>query len=250
MVSLSVLLSRAIDSVVLPPGNFLLLGIIGMILMTRRVQMGRALVMVALACGYALSTPILADSLLAAVQTDPGPTPIVAKAGAIVVLGGGVREAPEYAGETVAHATLERLRHAARLQRETAKPILVTGGNPLGNAAPEATLMRECLERDFNVPVAWAESRSVNTAQNASLSAEILRAARIDTVYLVTHAWHMPRARFAFEHAGIRVIPAPVGSATLYTPGALALLPDAAALRDSALAFHEIVGLVWYRLLS
>jgi uncharacterized SAM-binding protein YcdF (DUF218 family) len=250
MLYLSVYLNRIAGAVALPPGDFLLLGIIGVILMIRRPRVGRALVIAALASGYAMSTPILAERLLAAVQTDPGPAPIVAKAGAIVVLGGGVRDAPEYAGETVGHPTLERLRHAARLQRETGKPILVAGGDPLGNAAPEAILMRESLERDFSVPVAWAESRSVNTAQNASLSAEILRGAGIDTVYLVTHSWHMPRARFAFEQAGIRVIPAPVGATALKLPAALSLLPDAAALRDSALALHEIVGLVWYRLLS
>ena len=39
---------------------------------------------------------------------------------AIVVLGGGRRaHAPEYEGETVSPATLERMRYGARLHRET-----------------------------------------------------------------------------------------------------------------------------------
>ena len=49
-------------------------------------------------------------------------------------------------------------------------------------------------------------------------------------IYLVTHAWHMPRAQLAFEHAGFSVIPAPTGYTTRFELTVLDFLPDADAL--------------------
>jgi uncharacterized SAM-binding protein YcdF (DUF218 family) len=57
----------------------------------------------------------------------------------------------------------------------------------------------------------------------------------------------MPRARLAFEAAGFRVIPAPTGYSTRYRLTVLDFLPNARALRDSALFFHEVLGTLWYR---
>ena len=58
----------------------------------------------------------------------------------------------------------------------------------------------------------------------------------------------MPRAQLAFEAAGFKVIPAATGYTTRYRLTILDFMPDARALRDSALFFHEIIGIVWYRL--
>ncbi len=64
----------------------------------------------------------------------------------LVALGGGTYpEAPEYGGDTVSTGSLERLRYAALLYRRSGKPILVSGGNPLGHATAEATQMRSLL---------------------------------------------------------------------------------------------------------
>jgi len=58
----------------------------------------------------------------------------------------------------------------------------------------------------------------------------------------------MPRARFAFEHAGFTVIPAPTGYNRRFELTVLDFLPDAVALSDSSRFFREITGIVWYRL--
>ena len=55
--------------------------------------------------------------------------------------------------------------------------------------------MKQVLEREFQVPVTWVEETSRNTLENARGSFQVLGAAGIRRVYLVTHAWHMPRAR-------------------------------------------------------
>ncbi len=64
---------------------------------------------------------------------------------------------------------------------------------------------------------------------------------------LVTSALHMPRARRAFERAGIAVIPAPTDFEVAPGPfDPLDLLPNAGALDGSGRAMKEWVGL-WAR---
>ena len=66
--------------------------------------------------------------------------------------------------------------------------------------------------------------------------------------YVVTHAWHMPRALAAFEAAGLEPVPAP----TVFRAGPRAhvteVLPSAKALRETQLAAHEWIGRVFYAL--
>jgi uncharacterized SAM-binding protein YcdF (DUF218 family) len=130
----------------------------------------------------------------------------------------------------------------------TRKPILASGGSPERAPAGEAAHMQAALQRDFQIPVKWIEDQSRTTLENARLSRSILRAAGVHSIYLVTHAWHMPRARLAFENAGFAVIPASTGYATRFRLTLLDFLPDARALRDSSTFFHEIIGIGWYRL--
>jgi uncharacterized SAM-binding protein YcdF (DUF218 family) len=168
---------------------------------------------------------------------------------AIVVLGGGRNiNAPEYGGDTVGWATLERLRYGAKLQRETGLPLLVTGGKPDGGDLSEGEVMRRTLEGEFGVPVRWVEDRSHNTRENAYYSRELLQGSGVETIYLVTHAWHMPRAKMIFERAGFKVVPAGIAFHQTKALTALDFLPDVRALEGSSRYIHEIIGLLWYRL--
>ena len=167
---------------------------------------------------------------------------------AIVVLGGGVQiDAPEYGADAPSMDTLARLRYGAHLHRALGKPVLVTGGAVSGHR-PEAAAMKAVLENEFQTPVRWTEQRSRNTLENARLSYSILSAAGIRRIYLVTHAWHMPRAILAFEHLGFEVIPAPTGYSRRLKLTLLDYLPNASALLDSNLFFHEVIGIGWYHL--
>src|SRR3546814_19898055 len=89
--------------------------------------------------------------------------------------------------------------------------------------------MQITLERDFGVEVRWTESESTSTWTNARLSAAKLRAAGIRRFYLVTHAWHMPRALLAFAGTGLEAVPAPPGFAPRSDVGWVAVLPSAAS---------------------
>jgi len=249
---MSWLLTNIISAFMLPPFNLILLGSAGLLVLGRRPRLGKGLIFASLTLLYALSTPFVGNRLLASLETPP-PANLAShhEAGTIVVLGGGrYLEAPEYGSDSVGPATLERLRYAVRLQHQTGKPILVTGGKPDSGGLSEAQAMQEALVNDFHTPAAWTEGRSANTYENALFSHQILERKNIATIYLVTHAWHMPRARRVFERAGFRVIPAPTSFTTFGPTSALDFLPSTDGLQHSRTAMHEFIGMLWYRLKS
>lgn len=167
---------------------------------------------------------------------------------AIVILAAGLDVmAPENGGTPGVDAmTLERLRYGARLHRQTRLPILVTGGAWSRRKIVLADVMAESLEADFQVKTRWLERQSDNTWQNARGSAEILASDGIDTVLLVTHAWHMPRSRRAFERVGLTVVPAPMGFERSTGFHFSSVLPSAKAFHMNYYALHELLGRVWY----
>ncbi len=232
----------------LPPLNPLWLGAVGLWLLARRPRLGRSLIGIALLGLWLLCTPFVAQRLLATLEVPYAPI-TGDEAEAIVVLGGGLRYgAVEFDGGATLNArTLERVRYGAWLWRKTGKPLLVTGGAPDGEQA-EGTSMRAALEREFGVPVAWVESRSANTRENARFSAELLKSAGIGRIYLVSHAWHLPRAIPEFEREGFTVIAAGTGYQPVCGLGFFDFFPSASALASSFYAFHEWIGLIWYRI--
>ncbi len=243
-------ITNLISAFLLPPLNLLLVAALGLWLWNKRPLVARWLLTISIVLLWLLSTPFFAEAMLHGLEGEPYVSdtrkPL---ADAIVVLGGGTYfHAPEYGADTVNQETLERLRFAAKLHRETGKPILVTGGSPLGNSLPEAEQMKQVLEQEFNVPVRWAEGASDNTLENARLSRQILKQAGIERIYLVTHAWHMPRAMRAFQAAGFQTVPAPTTYTTRYQTDLLAFVPNAYALRDSRIFMHELIGLFWYQI--
>jgi len=245
-------ITNLISVFLLPPLSLFVVAGIGLWLWHKRPFIARTLVTLSFVALWLLSTPYVADALMHSLEGEPYVTDTQKPlADAIVVLGGGTYfHAPEYGGDTINHATLERLRFAAKLQRETGKPILVTGGKPRGNNISEGAQMRQVLEKEFNVPVKWVEGESDNTLENARLSKLTLKEAGITRIYLVTHAWHMPRSVQAFQNAGFQVVPAPTAYTTRYEITLLTFIPRADALLDSSWFFHEMIGMLWYQLKS
>lgn len=238
-----------IEALVLPPGGCLMIAVMGALLWRFRPRAGRV---VAIAAGVLLllaSTPLVAGALLASLQTAPAlpASGTLPPAQAIVVLSAEADpEAPEYGGSAPGRDTLVRVLYGAHLHRRTGAPILVTGGAAAPGQEPVALAMQRTLERELGARVAWVDSRARTTFENATRAAELLRSADVDRVYLVTHAWHMPRARWSFEAAGIEVVPAPTGFRARPWQGLRSLLPHWSAVRDSALALHEHIGRLYY----
>lgn len=253
---MSWLITNFVAAFLLPPFNFLLVAAIGLILWNRRPRIARALLSIAVIGLWLFSTPIISHTLLCLLEDKASAVPNHAAAlhtapQAIVILGGGTYfKAPEYTADTIGDASLVRIRYAARLHRQTRLPILITGGTPTGSTTAEAELMKAVLISEFSAPVKWIETLSGNTQDNARLSYEILKKDGISSIYLVTHAWHMPRAQRAFETAGFSVIPAATAYTTRHQTDILAFLPDANALQGSRIFMHELIGLLWYQLKS
>lgn len=239
---------------ILPPSSLFLLMAIGLLIRRRFPLGGRILTGASIAALFILSTTAGARLFVKPLEQLTAPLQVVHNTGAqaIVVLAAGrVRDAPEYEGRDIPdYVALARLRYAARLQRATKLPVLVSGGNGLvdDTAWSKADAMATALREDFGIPVKWIEGKSRNTAENARFSAAMLRPDAVRRVLLVTDAMHMARSRTAFQRAGLDVVAAP----TLFfsypplTPGAF--LPSAEGLRQSWYAIYELLGIAWYRL--
>nr|WP_262507583.1 YdcF family protein [Salinibacter altiplanensis] len=84
------------------------------------------------------------------------------------------------------------------------------------------------------------ESKSANTYQNATRTADVMSRQDLDGVLLVPSPLHMPRALAVFWSAGIRAVPAPtdvqVGDRNHTV---LDVLPDAGVLAGSTAAIRE-----------
>ena len=245
--------TNVIAAFLLPPLSLLLFLALGIALLYRRSKYAKPLLLTTLCIIWVACTPYFADGavhLLEARTAALDDKPPVAEA--VVILSGGTYfRAPEYGGkDTISGFVLERMRYGVKLQRETGKPILVTGGKPLGSSTAEALLMKSVLEQDFHVPVRWVEIDSNNTYESALNSFQTLQKYGINRIYLVTHAWHMPRAAEIFRRVGFEVVEAPMAFPTRYETNLLAFLPRAESLQDSKIVVHELMGILWYQLKS
>jgi uncharacterized SAM-binding protein YcdF (DUF218 family) len=235
-------LRKALTALVLPPTGPLIVALLGLAALRRRPKLGRRLAWFGVLTLLALSLPVVADTLVRVLDESP---PLnfaaVGNAGAIVILGGGVRrDAAEYGGDTLSRLSLERVRYGALVARKTHLPVLVSGGQVFGGT-PEATLMKQTLEEEFGVGVKWVETASHDTHENAIKSAEILRAADVHSVILVAHSFDMARATAELAAAGLQVTPAPTGipDDAFDWPD---LVPSVGALQVSYYALYELLA--------
>ncbi len=233
-----------------PPTLFISLGLLGALLALRWRHAGLAVTLAASLCLYAAATPAISSWLMQRIEAGLPQHTDLSRAQAIVVLGGDVQ--PGNGGDipdALGPLSLERVVLAAQAYRRLHLPVAVSGGRVAGMRASEGALMKAALQDNFAVPVTWNEDRSRTTWENAVFTARLLRPARVTTVVLVSQAWHLPRALWAFERAGLQALPwlAPRTALHLDRPGDL--LPSIGALHNSFYALHEMIGGLYYRLL-
>ena len=252
-----------LGQLLVPPLPLLLLLLVGAWqLARRRGPGGRAPGLAALLAGvlglWLLSTPVVGRALIASLTKPPAPLSaaqigalVAAPRSAILVLGAGRKLlSPDYGVADLKPLTLERLRYGLWLARQTRLPAGYSGGLGWGglSGATEAEIAGRVVERDFGQHLRWLEDRSRDTHQNAVYSVQLLHAAGITQIVLVTHDFHQQRALAEFRRAiaqagvGMQVLPAAMGQAV---PGPIQpgnWLPSAEGLVLSRLALHEWVG--------
>jgi uncharacterized SAM-binding protein YcdF (DUF218 family) len=210
----------------IPPAVFVWLILLGIWLSLKRAPLGPVIALVASLCLYATSMPLIASYLLTSLEDESSATFDLKKAQAIVVLGGGVHRGPPGEKDSLSQSSLDRVVMAAEAYRRLHVPVAVTGAGPDG-ALSEAILMKEALDADFSVPVTWVDEHARSTYENALLTRRLLQPGGIDTVVVVTEA--APRQGYHVDSLDD-------------------FLPSAAALNDSYVAFHELIGAGYYRL--
>jgi uncharacterized SAM-binding protein YcdF (DUF218 family) len=193
------------------------------------------------------SPPLRAErvaQLRVQVASSPGASPV-----AIVVLGGGAEPyAPEYDSGSLEAASLERLRYGLWLARRTGAPVAFSGGRGWAGrpGVPEADLAQRIATEDFRQPLRWVENTSRDTRENADHSVRLLSQAGVRHIVLVTHGWHMQRARALFEAAasssGIGIEPAPMGLAEHTQLPVLDWLPSSLGFKQSRQVIREWLG--------
>ena len=255
-----------LTALALPPMPWLLLMLVGARLMFWRRSVSWLVLLIGAAGVWLSCTTAIGHWLERAVlKPPPALSPeriaeikrIGATAGnkvAIVVLGGG-REAmaPEYGLANLNHLSLQRLHYGVWLSRQTDAPMLFSGG--VGHAGAvgvsEAEIAARIAEKDYGRPLAWSETESRDTRENAARSVALLKPAAITDLVLVTHGFHMPRAQRAFQleaqRAGtpMRVWPAPMGLAAPSERPVMQWLPTNEGFRKTRHALHELAGLLF-----
>lgn len=243
---------RWLKALLLPPGLNLWVAVLGVLLLAWHPALGYGLVCLALAVLYLCSTGWfvrrLRGLLCGQVPAFEVQAATLRETAEVLVLlsAGRVRGAGADRPSELGYA---RLRHGAALARATGLPLLITGGSPgWAGATSEAQLLDDELWRLYGMRAHWLEHRARTTWGNARYSAELLSGSGIARVALVTHAWHLPRARCAFERTQLTPLAAPVEEAALGSSRESGeWRPSASALRMAVLLLHEALGLVWYR---
>lgn len=235
-------------TLVMPPTGLVLLIIIGLLMFGAWRRTGQRLVWASLIALLILGTPAFSTSLLLGLETGlPTTPPADHPPQAIIILGGDViRAHDDPLGIRPGLLTLDRLRTGAELHRRTGLPILVTGGTTQRRTAPVAEVMAQSLKDDFQAPAKWIEPKSADTWENARFSADIVRAAGISSVYVVTQSWHMRRAILAFKGTGLTVTASPTSPDDPIGPDIDDFIPRASGWQTGYFALHEWIGYAWY----
>jgi uncharacterized SAM-binding protein YcdF (DUF218 family) len=232
-----------------PPTVLILLAAVSAWATLWRPHVGVAFAIISTSLLYLAALPIMAAWMIEEVEIKTPTKPDFSTAQAIVVLGGGVHPGDgDKVPDTLGPWSLERIVLAAQAYRQLKLKVAVSGGRVASAHTSEASLMKAALETQFSVPVTWVDDQSRTTYENAVLTAKLLKADNVTTIVLITQAWHMRRALWSFERAGLHAIPYPAPLTYDENDRLADYLPSIGALERSYHALHEAIGLAYYRL--
>ena len=248
-------LAKFAEPFFLPLGGACGLLLLVLLLSFLRPWASRLCLVVALATLWGLGVPVGARLLVAPLETRYPVPPPVLRADAAVVLAGTVDLALSTPERIELYDRPERIIEGAELVRSgRARLLVISGGSgdPLRPEAREAEYLAT-LARRLGVPSGQIllQGDSRTTFEDAERTAAILKRRGIQSFFLVTSAFHLPRAVACFSKQGLDPIPYPVDfRVTPITATHNPYAPTAGGLTLSTLAVHEYLGIAWYWVLG
>ncbi|MGB9736212.1 MAG: YdcF family protein [bacterium] len=251
------LISKLFTSWFLPPGVFILILVVWAIILIKKKHAGIGILMLLFSgLMYTASLEPIADKLIMPLENTYAQLNIkdISEHDVYVVLGGGIHSnAPDLEGSgSPTGDALHRLVYAYRLYRIQPLPIIVSSGKGFKCQKSEAPVMKRYLVqmgvRDRDI---FMDEKSRNTYENALDVKNVCEKILCKKIILITSAYHMKRAIYAFKHAGLtNVLPAPTDYKTNRTCyNLIDYMPDMEALTNTYRALHEYIGLIYYKLL-
>ncbi len=224
----------------MPSGFIFLFVLLGILLIKKKKKISKIFFILAFISYYIFSITPVTDFLLMALEEKYRVLPVanINMADKIVLLLGG-RESNVLRGN-------EALRIWHLAEKET--KIIISGTDPLIANSEEASAVRNFfIYRGVDPEDIIIEGKSKNTRQNVTNVKKIVEE---NHFFLVTSAYHMDRSLREFERLGANPIPAPTDfkRKRVISYGLLDFIPNAQNLRNADLAFHEHIGIIYYRL--
>ncbi|HWP98281.1 MAG TPA: YdcF family protein [Syntrophomonadaceae bacterium] len=129
----------------------------------------------------------------------------------VMLTGGATLDTPDVDGlGHLSGATSSRLLTAARLQKRTNLPIILSGGQFNGFSGNESQIAKRYLIGlgipEENIII---EDAGLNTTQSALRTKQILEQKGYKKPILITSAFHMYRSVLNFDNIGVKVLPFP-----------------------------------------
>lgn len=254
--------SKLLPLFIYPLGLTCLLLLVGLFLSFRKSRFTFIPILLSLILLLTAGNPRTANFLLQSLEYQYPPLPKLPSADAIVVLGGSTKpiSPPRILADLNEHG--DRIIYAAKLYKEEKAPLIILSGGRIqwfGQDNSEAQDMAEILEL-MGIPTEAIiqEGNSFNTYQNAIYTQKILEEKEINSILLVTSAFHMPRSLAIFRRLGINPIPAPtdffVSEQELAAPNysteskILSFFPEPNNIAHTTLVIKEYIGTLVYRL--
>lgn len=250
-------LSKVVWLLASPDAVLLILVTVGTALLwTRRWRMGRTILLGAVAASLIIAILPIGPWFLRPLENRfPTVQRVPERVDGIVVLGGAVSPRLTIArGQPALNAAAERMTEFVALARQHPEAKLVyTGGSgsvayPELKEVPVARQLFASLGIDVGRMIFEDESR--NTYENALFTRDLVKPQPGETWIVVTSAFHMPRAYGCFSRVGWRVMPYPVDYMTRPSYELTVDFDFLGGLNMFALALHEWIGLISYRMLG
>lgn len=220
--------------------------LIGLILWKRKL--GKILLIIGFILYYLFSLSPIADFLIYPLENKYS---IVTKndidqTDTIVLLLGNKESNVLRASEVLRLHSLKSPAFDLEMQSRVLFKIIISGSRPLNPEINEAEKVKiNLVERGIPENNIILEDASRTTKESAYYIKEMINS---KPFFLVTSAYHMPRSMYIFKKAGALPVPAPTDSKVEFIYTITDIFPNAENLRKTDIAFHEYIGMLYYKI--